>query len=102
VNGNGSVRIEITLASRDETLIEDAITALGPVEVSRGRTARVLDPITVLTVVGTATSLVNGLLALRDRLAKDKSDPSVKIGNAKGRRQELSEMDRKDLEDLMP
>jgi hypothetical protein len=101
MNADRNIRLEVTLTSRDETLIEEAISALGEVEVNRGRTARTLDPMTVLTIAGSVTSLVNGLLALHDRIVKDRPGTDVKVSNASGKKRALSDMTRESLEELV-
>jgi len=56
---------------------------------------------TVLTIAGSVTSLVNGLLALHDRIVKDRPGTDVKVSNASGKKRALSDMTRESLEELV-
>jgi hypothetical protein len=96
------VRLELSIDSVDDATIESVIAALGNVEVARNRPARLPDPLTVLTIAGTAVALVNELLTLRDRLIAGRSAPDVVVRNRRGDAVILSEATLDDLTALSP
>lgn len=96
------VRLELSIDSVDDATIESVIAELGNVEVARNRPARLPDPLTVLTIAGTAVALVNELLTLRDRLIAGRSTPGVVVRNHRGDAVILSEATLDDLTALSP
>jgi len=76
--------LEIVVDSSDDAVLGEVEGALAPSLVERWEPARVVDPLTVLAVAGGVVQLVNGLIALRDRLRGQSSAPTVRIRNAVG------------------
>jgi hypothetical protein len=77
--------VELIIGSRDESQVSAIEKGLEGVEVTRGRDARLVDPVTVLAVAAGVAKLVDALLALKKRMAQRKDSPVVEIKTEDGR-----------------
>jgi len=99
-----STTLQLQLESRDEAEvaeIEAVLSSAGQLAVERWRQARVVDPITIMSVSGGIVALVNGLLSLRDRWVTRKKPPSIIVENETGDQIDLTQMTREELERLI-
>lgn len=66
-----------------------------------GRKGRVLDPVTVLAILGGGVHLINELLTLKQKLRQQKSPPKVTIQNLRGDSVKLTDTSEEQLRNLV-
>ena len=66
-----------------------------------GRKGRVLDPVTVLAILGGGVHLINELLTLKQKLRQQKSPPEVTIQNLRGDSVKLTDTSEEQLRNLV-
>jgi hypothetical protein len=99
-----TTELQVTIHSNDEEdarVAEEALAAGGQVSVERLPPSRIIDPLTILGVVGGVVGLIDGLLSLRDRWIARKRAVSVRILREDGRELELSDITREELEQFL-
>lgn len=93
--------VELIIASRDEEVISELERALQAINVTRGRTARTLDLVTILTIAAGVVKLVNELLTLREKLKTWNLPPEIKVRGVSGEPVDLATVDREELTRLV-
>ena len=83
--------VELIIESRSDSEIAAIEETLKDLEVTRWRNARVIDPITVLAVAAGVAKLIDGLLALKKRLAARNDSPTVEVKTPDGRSIKLAD-----------
>jgi hypothetical protein len=95
---NGSQQeLELAIYTSDDAVVQSLLSNLTGLDTQRPRRARVIDPITLITVASAAVTLVTGLLDLRDRLRAEPSAPEVVVRNERGDSVSLTEASEEDI-----
>jgi len=96
--------LELKIESRDEeelSAIEEALSGEGGVQFERVEPARVVEPVTLIALAGAALGVVDGVLALADRLKSQKNPPIIVIRNAAGDELSVERATRDQLEHMV-
>ncbi|MFD9122301.1 MULTISPECIES: hypothetical protein [Streptomyces] len=98
------MEIDIRIESRVEAEVEvaeGALRARDGVTISRGRPSRAMDPVTVLSVAGSAASILQALCALRDLWLSRGEGSVVAAENEAGQRVLIVQATQEELERLL-
>jgi hypothetical protein len=98
---NGQSKLELVIDSREQGAVDEIQSSLSEVKVERLPTARVLDPVVILGIVGGALKVIDELLALAERLKAKSSSPAVSVRNRKGRTIALATITKATLEEFI-
>ena len=89
--------VELIIDSTDENVVGNIEQQLSGLNVIKGRTARVIDPVTALAIAAGTVKLVTELVNLWQKLRQKPDAPTVTLRNTKGESIVLSDVSAEQL-----
>ncbi len=96
-----SLEIAVQSSDPDELSLIEAALRAEDLQFERLKPSRVVDPVTLIALAGGVVGLVNGVLALSDRLRSRNAAPIVVVRNEAGDELPVEGISRQELENLI-